>query len=283
MSTDLFRASIKDKSIGKTLVNIQVQHKLEQLPILNLLQSDQSLLTTSQWTLLSNLCNGYNESKLFSLGQRLIDTHDVNANYQTLVQEFIASIYETTGTYLRSNDDFYKLSSDDRSIMIHNAADNVSCISGVFIIHHFHLLDLDEFLNVMIRMYGNRSEDIHFWAIRFIDPDIVLIKLAFALFAFSENTYLYTSNISEVLTNPINILEIQNKYAEITWKYLLYRYGHYQAVKRFLNLIIWIQASTIFMSHIQTLTLHVNDVNALAERIELTLILDDVDQMLEKD
>jgi len=130
-------------------------------------------------------------------------------------------------------------------------------------------------------MYGKRTVDIHLWAMKFIDPDIVLVKLAFSLFALTENTYSYSSNISNNLTNPINILEIQSKYAEITWKYLLYRYGHYEAVKRFLNLISWFGAITIFMFHAQTLALHVNDVNSLVEQTELSLILDDVDEILE--
>jgi len=215
----------------------------------------------------------------------LIDTHDIiqfnNEIYQTLVQEFLASIYETTGAYLLCNDDLCKLSSNDRSIMLHNAADNVSCMSWAFVIHHCHLLALDTFSNAMNIMYGKRTVDIHRWAMKFIDPDIVLIKLAISLFAFSENTYSYSSSISDNLTNPITILEIQNKYAELTWKYLLYKYGHYQAVKRFLNITIWLEAITIFMFHAQTLTQHVNDVNSLVEQTELTLILDDADQIRE--
>jgi hypothetical protein len=130
-------------------------------------------------------------------------------------------------------------------------------------------------------MYGKRSLDIHLWAMKFIDPDIILVKLALSLFAFSESTYSYFPNISPDLTNPLIILAIQNKYAEITWKYLLYRYGHYQAVRRFLNIISWLQATTILMFHAPSLTLHVNDFNSLAEQTELTFILNDVDQILE--
>ena len=116
---------------------------------------------------------------------------------------------------------------------------------------------------------------------KYIDPDIVLLKLALSLFAFSENTYSYSPNISTDLTNSLIILEIQNKYAEITWKYLLYKYGYHQAVKRFLKLTIWLEAMNIIISHAQSLSLYVNDINSLVEQTELTLILDDVDQILE--
>jgi hypothetical protein len=197
------------------------------------------------------------------------------------VQEFVRSIYETTGIYIRYNDDLCKLSSNDRSIMLHNAANNVSCIGWSYIMDHCHLLALEAFSNAMKIMYGKRSVDIHLWAMKFIDPDIILVKLALSLFAFSESTYSYFPNISPDLTNPLIILAIQNKYAEITWKYLLYRYGHYQAVKKFLNIISWLEAINIFLFHAQSLTLYVNDVNSLVEQTELILILDDVDQLLE--
>ncbi len=215
----------------------------------------------------------------------MIDTHDIvqstNINYQILVNEFLTCTYETAGAYFRSNHDLCKLSFNDRSIILYNAADNVSCMSCGFFMHYCHLIHHDAFLNAMTRMYGKRTVDIHLWTMKFIDPDIVLVKLAFSLFALTEITYSYSSNISNNLTNPINILEIQSKYAEITWKYLLYRYGHYEAVKRFLNLISWLGAITIFMFHAQTLALHVNDVNSLVEQTELSLILDDVDEILE--
>jgi hypothetical protein len=255
------------------------------LPTLKLLQSNQSLLSIDQWTLFSSLLKGYEESKLLSIGQRLIDTHDQTQStdiiYQSLVQEFITTVFETTGTYLLSNGDFCHLPANDRSIILRSAAGNVSCLGFAFITHHFHLLNLEVFSKIIEFMYGKRSLDMHLWARKFIDSDIVLIKLAISLFAISEKTYSYVPNSSTVLTNSISILHIQNKYAEITWKYLLYKYGHHQAVKRFLNLTSWLEAMTMFMFHVQTVMSHANHINTLVERTELALILDDVDEIFE--
>ncbi len=279
MSTDLFRASRKNKSNRKNLIKLQVQQAS------NILPSDQSLLTNDQWTLLSNLFYCYQESQLLSNGQRLIDTHnDLQSSYviyQALVEQFLASIYETAGIYLRSNDDLRGLPSDPRSMILRSAADNVTCIGAGFAMQHCYLYGLDAFLNALELKYGKRTVDIHLWASRFIDPDIVLIKLAISLFAFSENTCFNSSNILNDLINPINILEIQNKYAEVTWKYLLHRYGHYHAVQRFLNLILWLSSINILTIHAQTLIPHLNDIDSLVEQTELTLILDDVDQIIE--
>jgi hypothetical protein len=243
-------------------------------------------LSSSQWILLSNLINGYQESNLLSIGRCLINTHNVlqptNVIYQSLVKEFLTSIYTTAGTYLRSNEDICNLSSHDRSLILRGAADNVSCMSAAFAMHHCHLLSLDAFSNAMKTMYGKRTVDIHLWAMKIIDPDIILTKLALSLFAVSENACSYSPNVSIEFTNPIDIFQIQSKYAEITWKYLLYKYGHYQAVKRFLNLTSWLVAITVFIYHAQSLTIHVNDVYSLVEQTELSLILEGVDQIVEK-
>jgi hypothetical protein len=237
--------------------------------------------------LISNLVDCFKENQMLSFAQRLIDTHDpskLTSNiYQALVEEFLVSINDTAGAYLHSNDDLRKLSSDERSIILHSAADHVCCMGGAFIMQHCHLYGLDNFLSTMKLKYGKHTMDIHIWARKFIDPDIVLIKLAISLFAFSENTCCYYSNISKDLTNPINILAIQNKYAEVTWKYLLYRYNHDEAVRRFLNLTLWLTSINFLAFHVQSLAVHVNDIDSIVDDVELTLILDDVDEMIETD
>ncbi|CAF3883993.1 unnamed protein product, partial [Rotaria sordida] len=127
MSIDKFQGSRYNKPKTKALVKVGGQQQSEKLPILNLLQSNQSLLTNNQRTLLSKLLNDYNESKMLLLSQHLIDTHDtLQSNYgiyAALVEQYFISLYETTEAYLCSNDDFRHLSSHDRSIILRCAAD----------------------------------------------------------------------------------------------------------------------------------------------------------------
>ncbi len=171
----------------------------------------------------------------------MIDIHDAiqspNLIYETLIKKFLTFIYPTIGTYPCSNEDLCKLSFNDRSILLHSAADNFSCMSGAVAVYQCHLILLDNFSNALETMYGKHIVAFNRLTKKFIDPDIVVIKLGYSLFALSQNTCFYPSTTSQDLTNPINILEIQNKYAEVTWKYLLYKYGHYQAVQRFLKLV----------------------------------------------
>ncbi|CAF4681658.1 unnamed protein product [Rotaria sp. Silwood2] len=218
-------------------------------------------------------------------GQRLIDKYDIlQSNYVTftaLIEEHLETIYETAGTYLRFNDDLRHLSSDDRSIIVRSAADNVSCMSGSFIMQYCNLYGLDTYLKAMNVKYGQRTVDLTTRTRKFIDPDVVLVNLSISLFAFSENSCCYYSNLLDDLTNPIHILEIQNKYAEVTWKYLLYKYGHYDAVKRFLNLILWLCSMNVLAVHGQSVTTHVKDLDSIIEQTELTLKLDEVEEIIE--
>jgi hypothetical protein len=184
-----------------------------------------------------------------------MDTNDViNVTFETLLKEWVTCCYETTGTYLCLNRDLCQLPTDDRSIILHSAADNVSCMVNALVIQNYPLYNLNAFCNTIISLYGK---------------DV-----------FSEITYSYYSHGSTNLTNPMNILKIQNKYAEITWKYLLYRYGDYEAVKRFVNIISWLGATIRYIPYLQNISSHVNEVNSLVEQTELKLLLDDVDDIM---
>ncbi|CAF4316192.1 unnamed protein product, partial [Adineta steineri] len=255
------------------------------LSILNSLKPDHSLLTTSQWTLLSNLYDTFDESQVSLLSKSLVDTHSslqpTNVTYQRLVENYLLSIYETTGRYLRLNDDIFELSFTDRSIVLRNAADNVPCMACAFIIHHFDLFSLDSFLKTLTAIYGHRPVSLSLLAMKFIISDIVIFKLALSLFAFSKTTYLYSPNIPVDSTNSSTLFHIQNKYAEVTWKYLNYRYGWYEAVKHFHSIIYCLMACTMLMVPVQSVSTHVDNVDSIVELTEVTLILDDVDEIIE--
>ena len=250
---------------------------------MNLLQSDQSLFSTSEWTLLSNLIHIYQETKLLAVGQQLLalgnSMESTPLIYEQRVLHFLSSIYQTSGDYLHANGDLRQLSSNDRSVILRSAADNVTCIGAIFAIHQCRLFDLDMFTKAMNTTYGERTVELHRQAAKFIDTDLVLIKLALSLFAVSELTSFYSpsSSSSTTFTDTRAILRIQNKYAEVTWKYLLYRHGHCQAVKTFLNVTRWFLAISSCMFHIQSLVKHNNDLNSLVENTELVLLMDGID------
>jgi hypothetical protein len=71
-----------------------------------------------------------------------------------------------------------------------------------------------------------------------IDRDITFVQLAMAMFVFSTTNYAnHTKMGLDYLKNVKDILHIQDNYAEIAWRYLVYKYGHAQAVVCFNNFI----------------------------------------------
>jgi hypothetical protein len=199
----------------------------------------------------------------------------------TLLQEFFIKIYETTGTYICSNSDFCALSSDDRSAYLRNIAENVTCLGIVFTWNRSEMYKYKPFVNVWINFYGENSIRMIEQVLKFIDPDIVIAKLALSLFAFSNNTSIFSSDMTIRPLNTLEIFRIQNVYAEIMWRYLLYKYDYNQSIRRFINLIQCLLTATNTVFDSQNIGKHVNDIESLIEQTELALILDDIERIEE--
>ncbi|CAF1396041.1 unnamed protein product [Rotaria sp. Silwood1] len=276
----------KTKQISQYVINVIRQNQIQKLPTLNLLQSDTSLMTNSQWTLLSNVIHSFDERKIMFISQCIIKQDKTCQSMilldETLINEFFSLLFETTNLCLCSNGDLSSLSSDDRSLILLNSTDSVLCLGGIFILYQSQLINCPSFLNILHTKYGEQclSHTIH--GTKLIDSDIVLTKIALALLLFSTNICLFSSNSQEDHIDTHAIFLIQNTYAEITWKYLLYRYGHDGAVLKFINLIecLLLVMQTLF--HLQNVQQHVNDVLALIENTELKLLVDDIDQIDQK-
>ncbi|CAF1500675.1 unnamed protein product [Adineta ricciae] len=275
MSIDRFRSSKQN-----TLLKLS-----RQPTVWNFSQVNQSLLTNNQWALLSNLHHSYKESHLLTIGQSLHDLHYHShlpyTTYETLVNQFVESIYDTTGDYLHMNHDLRELPFHERSIVLRVAVANVTCMTSVFSIGYCHLYNLNNFLHFMKMKYGKYVVDIQCWAAKYIDQDLTVNKMAIALFAVSEDSCSYSTKISTNFPISSVIIHIQHRYVEVIWKYLIVKYGYSGAVKRFLNLTLWILAMKILTSHAETVLTHVDHIDSLVEQIELKFILDDIEHILE--
>ena len=252
------------------------------MPTLNLLDHDNSALDNSQWILLSNLIHNYQHSELFLITETIKRENDsLKIVSQSAIHNLLRSAYETAGNSLRANVDIAQLPSDDRPILLHTAATNVTCAGGQLIYYHSQLLNYESFDKHLHQIYGKKATDCNRWATAFTEPDIILCKLSISLLALSTNTRLFCPNLEGEYRNVNQILDIQDKYAEITWKYLVYKYGYKESIKRYVHIIEWLLALTVFMQYAHTTDAHVNDVESLIEHTEMSLILDDVDRILD--
>ncbi|CAF1344109.1 unnamed protein product [Rotaria magnacalcarata] len=274
------------KTSGKRKMASTISHERQlaiQLPTINLLRSDNSSLNSAQWILISNLIHSYDESRLLAAARRLMSENNISQAAQIsdpiLTRDFLTQTYETTGKYLRANHDFLLLSPDDRSVLLRHAAENVQCLSTIFVWNQSKLYAHRSFMKTCNYLYGEQLVNMVRHAMKFIDPDLVLIKIAASLFAFSNSLLIlrpnYTMNSSSIST----IFRIQSTYAEVTWKYLVYRYGYYQAVLRFNNLIQCLMAVTNITSKLLNAHVHTDDMESLVEQTEISLVLKDLKRM----
>ncbi|CAF1141506.1 unnamed protein product [Rotaria sp. Silwood1] len=198
---------------------------------------------------------------------------------ETLITDFFSLLFETTDLFLRSNGDLCSLSSDDRSILLRTSSESILCLGALFILYQSQLITYRSFLNALHKIYGDQCLSLTIYATKLIDPDIVFTKMTLSLLLFSTNIYLFSSKLQEHYVDTKTIFLIQNRYAEITWKYLLYRYSHHEAVLKFMNLIRYLFVLIRTLFHLQSVQHHVNDVISLIENTELKLILDDIEQI----
>ncbi|CAF3740639.1 unnamed protein product [Rotaria sordida] len=282
-ASNCYQGSIHDITILRE--SGLLEYAQEDLPTLNILQADISTLTSDQWTLLSNLVHSYDERKVISVCQRLVQEdeylHSMKPANETLVKQFFTLLYETTELCLSSNGDLRSLSFNDRSVLLRTGADSITCYGGIFSMYQFQLRTCQSFLHSLRRIYGEHSLMLTLNSIKFIDPDIVLNKMALLLLFSSKTTCIFSSTISLDHADVSVILKIQNRYAEIAWKYLLYKYDEYQAVQKFMKLIQCLIAVIQTMSQVQSVESHVNDIETIVEHTQLKLILDDIEQFNE--
>ncbi|CAF1553094.1 unnamed protein product [Rotaria sordida] len=209
-----------------------------------------------QWNLLSNLVNCFDENSGYAFVERFIDEQNrlplkLRFKYSSVNHFFILMMSKVQRVFER-NRDFLLLSPHDRTILLESTAEYTATIGGMFLLHQAKLLnDLTFFKSAEIIF----PPSVMFFAQRVIDQfdsDDTFIKLVLTILAFSTINYtVYRKNIPINLTNITTILPIQDMYTDLTWRYLLYKYGHHEAVIRFSNLLrcLFSVSETIVEAH----------------------------------
>ena len=149
------------------------------------------------------------------------------------------------------------------------------------VFYHSQLIYYELFWRYLEEIYGKTTMLHNRWSSTFAEPNIIICKISLALFVFPPNARIFHRNLRAEYTNIKGILHIHNTYAEITWKYLIYRYGYDKSIKQYLHIIEWFLALTAFIQCAHHADIHVNDVDSLVEQTEIALILDDVDKIVE--
>lgn len=201
-----------------------------------------------------------------------------NLTDRTQVEEFLRHVYQCTGNYLRSNKDFSSLSSDDRSAIIRNTAENVTCLGAVSIWHRGQLIECPKFIQIYMNLYGDTSIEMIRSVLNRLDRDVDLMKLSISLFAFSNHSSIFSSTQSMPWINTKNVHRIQNSYCELIWKYLRSKYNYEESIHRWTNLLQCFLNATKVISEYQLINRHVQHIETIVEETELNLVIADIEE-----
>ncbi|CAF3126999.1 unnamed protein product [Rotaria sp. Silwood2] len=156
----------------------------------------------------------------------------------TRLSELFLSFIGRAEVFFENNPHFNSLCSHDRSILLHNTMKYVGGLGACFIIRQTGLLnDLTIFKSAEI-IYGSGILANTMRVISQLNFDSTFFKLLLALVVFSTFNYTYYTNVAPInLKDTTTILHIQNMYAELAWRYLIYKYDDERAVVYFSNFI----------------------------------------------
>lgn len=209
---------------------------------MNLLQSDHSTLTLEQWNHLSNLSHCYDENSGMSIAIHFMNEQHIlpiKLRYKSArLWDFIGALVDTAHLLYEKNNDFLTLDTHDRSILLHHTIKYVGGLSSHFICRRIELLDSPICLQSLESIAGKNIIAAAKQIYNLSNFDSVFMKLFVALLAFSTLNYtVYSKLNSNNLKNLKQVLHIQDTYAELAWRYLLYKYNHNQAVVCFSNVL----------------------------------------------
>ena len=204
------------------------------------------------------------------------DLSVVSAADESLLNELLAGFYQEGAKLWRFNQGFQHLSSQDRSILLATALNNTICLYGIFSFSRtkgfWNQLKLVKYFD---DLYGSQTMKYHRWSAEFVQVDEVLFKLALPLFGLSTLSRSLQPNLADEYTDVKTIVDLEGRYAEVLWKYLLYRYTLKEAVQRYLSIIRWFLAMSVFMYYASLAQKHVDDLGSLIEETELQLVIDE--------
>ncbi|CAF4191474.1 unnamed protein product [Rotaria magnacalcarata] len=244
-------------------------------PTLNLLDSNQSTLSIDKWNFLSNLVRCFDENSGYKFVADFIEEQSalplkLRFKYSS-VNPFFTSMMSKVQLVFEKNRDFLLLSQHDRTVLLKNTVEYTATIGGMFILRQSRLLDDFSFSQSAEMIFQPSGMIFIKRVIDQFDSDDTFIKLILTILAFATINYtVYRKNIQINLTNMKVILPIQDMYTELTWQYLVDKYGHLQAVKRFSNLFKCLFSVTKAIVEVHQVQKFTDIINSIIEQTEET-------------
>lgn len=202
------------------------------------------MLTLNEWNLLTNIINTYDEQNLF------IQTKNFLKNQFSLPPKIrskdsntlnhIGSLFSTIHTFISRCPLFYSLSSKFRQELIKRNLNTIGSFNGFYMGKQMNIFENEIYSKLIDNIYGYNYSNNLIKASQRLQQNGILIKIMLMIIIFSSNSSIisidYSDNI-QIIFNSNILLNIQNIFVTLLWKYLIYQYGYNEAILRYLSLI----------------------------------------------
>ncbi|CAF1092494.1 unnamed protein product [Adineta ricciae] len=236
MNANLIR---KDKRKASIQANYQI------VP-LDLLTNDRSLLTTAQWTLVSNVIHAFDRYGIMSEMKHLAQNVS-SANLQTPFTvdnalKLIGSAYLSIQSLINCTPEFQVLCTDEQKSLLQRNLHGIGCYYSNLLYRDSEIFDNSACCLSFRLAYGLSAIEKSKVLVKCLDIDSTLFQLLLIIIAFSSNCFIVDfdspNNLHDsFLFGTFRLFGSQNIYVELLWKYMMYRYGYNATIIRFSKLI----------------------------------------------
>ena len=192
------------------------------------------------------------------------------------VGEMLATNMSQVQRIFDRNFHYRSLSSEDRSILLRQTVGQTSCLGATFAVHHAGLLDDPYFCRSAEVIFTEEVMSTIIPLTQSFDPDVTFLKLILSILAFSTaHSMALTEGTNTIFGNVQAIIQIQDSYVELAWKYMVYKYTDEQAVKRFCQLLRFLFNVNRTINLVNGVEAYRDLLDTVIERTEKTLSLKD--------
>ena len=202
------------------------------------------MMENNHWALLSNIIHSYDAQDIYSrldfyLKEQLTMPIKLRSKpsliYNCVNETLYALIF-----FIKKSSHFQFLSLDTQRRLVKNNVILANCVDRLLITREMNLMSNVHFYQAFKMIYGvdytNRCVSLP----QKIDTNVVLVKIILFVLFFSSNSSIVLFDDSIEWEKPSEfetVLQMQNLYVTLLWKYLVHQYGQTEAVLRYSSLV----------------------------------------------
>jgi len=155
--------------------------------------------------------------------------------------EIICQIFTSIRSYLSSSPDFQILDVTEQISLFKRNLQTMIAFYLILFFRETNLIENTQLIESFSKFYSFEMFQLIKYFNEQIDLDATTLKLILFVFAFSTNC-IFINNFDDnerdsLIHGTFRLLTSQNTYLEVLWKYMIYRYGYLESIRRISQLV----------------------------------------------